>query len=175
MEKSKININKKGFNIGSSNSEINKLINIFIAISALFVVFYLITLFVTNKSNEEVIIPTEIQYEEIIVGTILNQDKDVYYVLATKEDDINQSLIDYYLNKYVTSVNGQKLGLATYGINLDNAFNKPFVKESSNLNVTKIEDIAFKDATLLKIEKGKITEFYEGVDQIKTHLLGKIK
>jgi hypothetical protein len=159
----------KQFGKLTNNNEVNKLINIFLAVSILFVVFYLITLMVTNKDTE-VSEPVNIQYGEILVSKILDQKQDLYYVLATKEEDVNNDLYDYYLTEYVRAEQ-----LVAFEINLDNIFNKPFVKEESNLSVEDLSDIAFKDATLLRVEKGKITEALEGKDEIREYLVKKIK
>ena len=148
------------------DNEISKLFNIFTGVSILFIVFYLITSVVTKKPEvvqQEVV---DIQYEEILVGTLLDQKESSYYVLATLEDDLSNNLLELYTTKY-----SEKEGaLPVYKINLNSVFNKTFISDTSKLNITNIEEIKFSKPTLLLIKDKKITSVYETSDKIISQL-----
>ena len=63
--------------------------------------FTLITMYVTRDKKEKP--SNDIQYTNIIVGSILNRSEEDYFVLVEKEDDTNiqsyQTMIDKYNNK----------------------------------------------------------------------------
>ena len=103
---------------------------------------------------------TDIQYTNIIVGSILNRSEEDYYVLVEKEDDNNittyQTLIDKYNNKEEHS--------RFYIVLLSDPFNANYVSDKANLLVDKITDIRFSETTLLHISNGKITSTRVGND-----------
>ena len=63
-----------------------------------------------------------------------------------------------------------------YILNLDSVFNKKYFTDGeSNLYTENPSEIRFKDATLLKVQDGKVVEAYEGKDSIITYLKKKKK
>jgi uncharacterized protein YktA (UPF0223 family) len=60
-----------------------------------------------------------------------------------------------------------KNSLKVYTVDLSDAFNKKYVSDESNFND---EYPIFKETTILKIENKKITETYEGEEQISAIL-----
>lgn len=150
-----------------NSNELKKLIVIFVIVVVIFAIFYAITLVIKDNRTSQ---PKEdnsvavIQYDEIIVGEILNQNKEAYLVLATEEDDLPnyQSYIDSYGTK--------EDALKVYKVNLNSAFNKKYIGEKSNFAFDQLSEIRFNKATLLKIENGEIIEYYEGTDEITEYL-----
>jgi hypothetical protein len=139
----------------TTDNEIINLLKIFAIVVLVFLVFIGISKIIETDSSE----PEEIviQYTDIIVGDILNQNGE--YLVLVSEDDIAdlESLIS-----------------ATYfTVNLKSVFNKSFVGETSNLEVDDIKDIVFSETTLLSIKDNKIVSSYEGSDEIETYLKGE--
>lgn len=149
----------KKIRLFEANDEMSKLANIFIAVSIVFIIFYLITVFVTNRPKAKVPEIVNIQYEEILGGSIFNKNEESYYVLAYEKTNINNDMYQYFLSAY----RGDVTSLKVYIVDLSNIFNKPFIKENSSFDE---ENISFKEDTLLKVSKGKVIETFEGRDNI---------
>ena len=125
--------------------------------------FTLVTMYVTRDKKEKV--SNEIQYTNIIVGSILNRGEEDYFVLVEKEDDTNitsyQTLIDKYNEKEEHS--------RFYIVLLSDPFNQSYVASEAKLDVKSINDIRFSETTLLHIQKGQIVSSRVG-DSIKEYL-----
>jgi len=159
---SKSNISK----INNNGNEIVNLLKIIIVLCIILLIFYIITTFVNKKEEtapiEEVKTPVEIQYATILVGNLLTQNNKTYYVLAKKQDDNYAQVYEAYLKVY----SGTKDSNKVYYIDLDNPLNSNFLNEESNFKIKNIEDIKFKETTLLLIQNGKIKSTYEGKEKI---------
>ena len=151
-------------------NEVNKLIGIFLVVVAVIAVFYGLTVLIkSHASNDRVSKDTGvavIQYDKILVGQILNQNKTAYYVLATYEDDGSKELYQFYIDGYTASEDALKI----YSVDLSDSFNKQYIGDNSNFSFSDLKDIRFNKATLLKIENKQITEHYEGKDAIVEYL-----
>ena len=136
-------------------------------ITAIFLIFYGITLLVTEKKAEETpVTEATIQYDEILLSSLFEQPNNEYYVLVTKENDDYLGVYSVYTSKYQSKENKLRL----YSANLSSGFNSSYEAEESNLNTTKIEELKLKDSTLLKISNKKIVASYEGSTKIIEHL-----
>lgn len=103
-----------------------------------------------------------------IVGTILNQQEKIYYVLAYDSESTDAASYRNYAGYYTSS---DSKNTKVYYVDLSNGMNKKYyVKEGSNPKAKKIEDLKMIDGTLLKIENGKITKYLEGMEAIKKEL-----
>ena len=114
----------------------------------------------TQKTSEEDI---SIDYDTILVQNIFNQSQESYYVLASFNDDENLSTYTDSIQTYKDKENSLKV----YEIDLDSAFNKNYVSNTSDFES---EYPIFSETTFLKIENGKITETYTGKSDITTIL-----
>ena len=151
----------------TTNNEMAKLVKIVLLITAIFLVFYGITLLVTeNKTEETPVTEATIQYDEILLSSLFEQPNNEYYVLVTKEDDDYLGVYSVYTSKYQSKENKLRL----YSANLSSGFNSSYEAEESNLNTTKIEELKLKESTLLKISNKKIVASYEGSTKIIEHL-----
>ena len=151
----------------TTNNEMVKLVKIVLLITAIFLIFYGITLLVTEKKAEETpVTEATIQYDEILLSSLFEQPNNEYYVLVTKENDDYLGVYSVYTSKYQSKENKLRL----YSANLSNGFNSSYEAEESNLNTTKIEELKLKDSTLLKISNKKIVASYEGSTKIIEHL-----
>lgn len=153
------------------NKDEFSLMNLFkfvVIVIVAFAAFYGITILVTNKkADEKQKIEASIQYDEILVGQILNNKDESYYVLVENED--NENNINYY--QYISKKNNLKV----YYCDLSNAFNKKFKSDDSNLYVDSIDQIKFADTVLLYVEKGKIVSAYETDEEITNTLESNLK
>ena len=148
---------KRGINL---ENEGTKFFVILLCIVAFVALLYLVDALRNNKEEEE---PTEttvtINYNEVLVGNMLDQKYDKYFVYAYNKDEENSSSIEASLPKVGNY----------YKLNLDKINNSPALGEKSNFKGT-IDQIKFKGTTLLMIEKGKITKSYEGSEAIIKYL-----
>lgn len=149
----------------SSNNEVFNFLKILIVVVVLVLVFWLITMFITSdktKKSED----TVIQYNEILVGSILSKDSEKYYVLVEAENDDNV----YSYEQLITKYKNKKDHLDFYTVDLSDDFNSKFVSDKANLNVEKITDIRFSETTLLEIKNKKIVKTITSNDEIKKYL-----
>lgn len=159
------NINH-GYTDNINDNTVQNLIKIILILAVAFVLFYVITYFVTKhnktyswENNSESSI---IQYEKIMFGTLFSQSDDEYYVLAVAYSNDNKDIYDTYISMYK-----EKDGaLSFYTVDLDSAFNKKYLGEDSNLDIRSLNELKVKDTTLFKIKDSKIIEHIEGNEQI---------
>ena len=112
-----------------------------------------------------------IQYSEILLGNLLDQNENTYYVFVYESDD---NYINTY-NTYLTSYKSKEGALKVYTAALNNGFNKKFLSEEKNLYVSNISDLKVMGTTLLKVEGKKVVEAYDGKDSIISHLKQIVK
>lgn len=136
------------------------IISLFIVV-AVILIFYGITVLLTNNKEKETSVPNDsneavIQYDEIIVGEIYNQSESEYYVLAYDDNSNSQEYISN-LNTYSELEGATK----SYEIDLTNAFNKKYVSSESDFEG---QFPIFSETTLVKIVNKQIVETYTGTD-----------
>lgn len=143
----------------SNDNEIAKLVKLVIIVTLVFLAFYVLTIFINKEEEKEVAesTPASIQYEVILAGNILKQNPSSYYVLVYDTEDYNHTVYEAYASLYEDA----KSAIPVYKVELNNPFNLKFVAEESKLDVKNIEDLKLKGTTLLKVEKQKITKYYE--------------
>ena len=92
-------------------------IKLILVVSILFLIFYLVTLFI-NKDDKKDTESTEveIQYDTILMGNVLNQPKENYYVLIKSSDDLANGLYETFAAKYKTVNNYTRI----YYVELNN-------------------------------------------------------
>ena len=157
----------------STDNEMSKLIVLILIVAVVFVAFYVVTLFVTkDDTNEETTqdsTEATIQYEKILVGNILSQKAEEYYVLVYFEED---SYVDLYKN-YLTYYATKEGTVPYYYVDVNEVFNSSYISEKSKLNASEAKDFKFKETALLRIQNGKVISTYEGKDNI-TGKLGRM-
>lgn len=171
MAKKKVNKKEvKKINRGYINEEndasISNLIKIIVIIAIAFCLFYAITYVVTKHNKtyswENNSVSSVIQYDKIMLGTLLTQSTDEYYVLALEYSNNDKDIFDTYISMYKETEGS----LNFYTVDLDSDFNKKYIAENSNFNINSIKDLEIKDTTLFKIKNSKIVEHIEGNEQI---------
>lgn len=157
----------------SSNNEMIKLLKIVLIVTGIMIIFYGITLIATNKANEtkesqtednqtEV---TEIQYENIIIGSMLSYP-GTYYVLIEQKDD--NRLAEY--DSLITTIKSSEDAPTIYKANLTDAFNKNYLGKEANYYVDDMADFKVTGTTLVKVADGKIISVNDNHDAIKNKL-----
>lgn len=149
-----------------SGNEMGKFLLIVIVLTLLFIAFYAITIFITNKKSTQSTDPNAvsetIQYEKILIGNLLTQPEEKYYVLIGDQDDDNIDLYDTYLQLYKNVNNHEAVYLAV----LNHPMNTRFKGEETNTDITDILDLKVKGTTLVYVEKGKITKSYDNEEDL---------
>ena len=158
-------IKKETPKIKEEKSELKKLFILIGIIAALFIIFYA-AITIANKNKLNQIFPsddslgeTEFDYSKIMVGNMLTQNKDEYYVLAYKtEDDESNPYADD-----ISEYESYKYDYKIYTIDLNDVFNKKYVADESNFDD---DNIIFSKTTLVKVKDGKIDSVYEDDEEI---------
>lgn len=156
-----------------NGNELIKLLKIILIVTGIMLIFYGITLLVTDKADEkienqnkkETASKTEIQYENIMIGSLLNHDGS-YYVLIEKDDD-------NHLNEYdslIGTIKSSEDAPTIYKANLTDSFNKNYLGEEANYYVDDIADFKVTGTTLVKVQDGKIVSVSDSYDAIKNKL-----
>ncbi len=167
----KINTDKQ--NSGENSNELIKLLKIILIVTGIMLIFYGITLLVTDKADEkietqnkeETSSKTEIQYENIMIGSLLNHDGS-YYVLIEKDDDNH---LDEY-DSLIGTIKSSEDAPTIYKANLTDSFNKNYLGEEANYYVDDIADFKVTGTTLVKVQDGKIVSVSDSYDAIKNKL-----
>lgn len=148
-----------------SGNEMGKFILTVVIVTVLFIAFYGITILITSKDQKKPNNTTQnatIQYDKILVGNLLTQPDEKYYVLIGDQDDDNINLYDTYLQLYEKVKDHAKV----YRAVLNHPMNLRFKGETTNTNITNILDLKVKGTTLVYVEKGKIIKAYEGEEEL---------
>ena len=162
---------KNNDNTIMEGNELKSLIIIIIIVSVVFLAFYGITALTSKKktAGSEYEVKSEtIQYDEIMVGQILNQKEKEYYVLLKNENNHYNDLYTYYLKKY-----SSKKSKKYYTVDLSNALNSSYVGDSTNVNTKSFFNSKFGNTTLILIKNKEVNKVYSTDEQI-TEVLKKI-
>ena len=159
----------KSINIKSNNDEVTKLVQLILIVLVILGIFYIITTWVTKTkgttnldNGNDTEQDTIIQYDEILVGNLLNRTNEEYYVLVTTSADLD---VDSY-NVLVTAYRETENALRVYTARLDLAFNKNFKSEESFFDTENINEVKFKGSTLVKVQNKRVVRQFEGSSAI---------
>lgn len=170
IKQKKIKPNK--IETSESMSDVKKVVLTVSAVVGVFLLFLIITTIITNNQkkadNDE---KTVIQYDNILIASMLSQKDSDYYVFVRNEDDDNKTLYSTYISLYKDKSGSVKV----YNAFIDDIFNKEFIAENSNLIPSPVKDIRFKETTLVHVKDGSAINYYEGHDSIVTHFNELIK
>ena len=149
--------------------EIRKLLIIIGAVCAVMLAFYFITSFVIKPKEEkkdeteETTTVQTIQYEQILMGELFNQNENDYYVLAFVEDDPMLEVYTSYIKLYSEKEDAAKF----YRVNLSDDMNKSYIGDEIYLEGSNIAKIKVKGTTLIRIKEHNIATSYTDYDAIK--------
>ncbi len=152
----------------NEDDEFKKLIRIILIVTAVMIVFYGITVLVTQKSNKSSANKNEntvkIQYDNIVIGSMLNIDGNFYVLIEDAKDS--------HLNEYNTllqSIKANDDAPKVYIADLSDSFNKKYLSDESDYT-SEISNFKVKGTTLVKIEDHKIVDTYDDYDAIYSKL-----
>ena len=157
-----------------NSNEISKLIKIVLIVTGIMLVFYGITILATERADKvkqetkdtaDTSDTAEIQYENIIIGTMLNYS-GTYYVLIKEKDDTR---LDEY-ESLITTIKASEDAPTFYSADLSDAFNKKYLSKEENYYPSDLDEFAVTGTTLLKIKDNKIDSVYDNHDAIKNKL-----
>ncbi|MBR3898158.1 MAG: hypothetical protein IKJ43_02620 [Bacilli bacterium] len=151
----------------SGDNEMGKLFKIVLIVTAILIVFYGVTVVVTKSANSakkknEVKEELAIQYNKIIIGSMLNKDGE-YYVLIEQKDD--EHLTEYQNGLQMAQVNDHK----TYEADLSDSFNKSYLSDKSNYD-SDLTKFKVTGTSLVQINDHNISSVYDNYDSIKAKL-----
>ncbi len=156
------------YNENNDSNELSKLIKIVLIVTAIIVVFYGVTVVVTNKAKEaaeeEKKEATEIQYDSIVIGSMLNIN-GTFYVLIEDQDDIR-------LNEYTTliqTISASEDAPKIYTADLSSSFNENYLSDKTNYD-SDMSKFRVKGTTLVRVSDYEITDVYDNHDSIVDEL-----
>lgn len=143
-----------------------------VAVLVVFGLFYLMTVVINNKNRKlntkEPSGDVSIQYQEILGDDTFTMSPTEYYVLFYDFDGVDAGFYEYLFNKYAATE-----GNYIYKVDLGNGFNKKFVSEETNDDADEAGELKVKEATLIKIKKGKNVDYTEGSKNDISEVLSK--
>lgn len=130
----------------------------------LVVLYFVIAIFITKEieiswiNNEETSeTDTNTITNKILAKNIFDQKEENYYVYFYDFTDEDAGI--------ASAINGSKL--TVYRVDTNNALNQNYVTEdTSNRNVTSIDNLKVKANTLIEIKADKVTAYHEGSTEI---------
>ena len=154
-----------------STDEMSKLLKIILIVTGIMVIFYGVTVFVTKKVNAVKTAKlgksskkATIQYDNIILGSMLNMDGH-YFVLVEKENDENSSEYETLLK----SIEANDESLKIYIVDLGSSFNRNYLGKDSNYD-SDLTKFKVSDTTLVEVENHNIVDTFDSHDSIKEKL-----
>ena len=156
-------------------NEFMRLVKIILIVTAIFAVFYVVTIIVTNRAeaakakeevaNEEEKEDVDIQYRDIMIGTLLSKS-GTYYVLIYDADEVRSDEYD----ALVLAVSSNEDSPKIYKANLTDSFNKKYLSKEENYYVDDISKFKVKGTTLVKVVDGKVDAAFDNYEAIKNKL-----
>lgn len=137
--------------------------------------FYLLTIYITNKHTEKddteeknETSEVSIDYDKILIGkTFSMSDSDYIVVLYEKDSDAVSSIY----SELISSYKEKEDHLPIYYVDMSNSFNKKYsTTEESNKNPTKASELSINGPTLVRITDKKLVDYLEGEESIRNYL-----
>ena len=166
----------KKIETSTNNNELVRLVKIIVIITVIMALIYVVTMIATKKADEvkkddtstsKKTTKTEIQYDNIMIGTMLNKS-GTYYVLIEEDKKDDQRIGEY--DQLVTTIKNKEGAIKIYKVDLTDAFQRVYTAKESNYYVDNISDFKVTGTTLLKIEDAKVVTAFDDYDGIKNEL-----
>lgn len=171
VKKEKTKKIKKESYRNEEQEEIIRFVKILLVVLVFIVGIYCFTKFVVkkDKAEDKEVTAGSVNYSKIILGSLLNQAYDEYYVFAYHGNANNAIYYGVLIDKYMSLENAKKV----YWADLDNSLNEKYIageEENSNPKAKKVSELKLKDYTLIKVKNGKIEKYIETVEKAKKEL-----
>ena len=154
-----------------SSDEISKLVKIVLLVTGIMIIFYLVTVFVTRKVDAVKTAKlgkddskASIQYDSVIIGSMLKMDGK-YYVLIEKSDD---DKIDDYSNM-LKSIAANDDAPKVQPADLSSSFNNKYLSDEKD-DSSDLEKFKVTGTTLVEVDNHEIVSTYDNYDSIKDKL-----
>ena len=141
-----------------------------IVVCSLILLYLIIAIFVTKEldlstgdENTTENTNTTSVSNAILAASTFKQSEETYYVFFygfNNEDDAS----------IASSVSSNLTDYKVYKVDTDSSLNQNYVSDTSNPNVTSIENLKVTSPTLIQISADKVTEYIEGEDNIEAYL-----
>ena len=155
-------------NTGDEN-EIKSFIIIVVVLMVLIGATYGVTELLNKKekTEKEETTTTEVNYDKIAIGNMLNAPYDEYYVLIYNADDTSAVMYSNLLSTYKNKKDSKKIYFCDLSNKLNSSYYNVNEDNKSNPKASKISELDLGDLTLIKVKKGKINGYYEEYEKIK--------
>lgn len=151
----------------SSNSELRQLITLVVVIIVILLLVYVVSSLLKGKDYSSIfdnsLDVSEIQTDEILVGTMLKQNEEEYYVLVIDDEDPYKTTFENYYNNYI----GLEYTTRIYKVDLGSIFNKDAKAEESSYSGT----LKFNKSVLVKVKDGNIEDVIEDSIEIGNKII----
>jgi hypothetical protein len=150
----------------NSDNEVRQFGLLVIIIVIILFVIYIISSLLKGKDYSSIfdnsLDVNEIQYDEILVGTMLKQNEESYYVLVLDSNDPYTDILKDYVSSYLE----EEYTIRLYTVDLNNIFNKSAKAEEFDY-----DSLKFKGNSLVLVENGIIKETEEDSENISKKLI----
>lgn len=170
---------KKIDGIGGLDSEIWSKIFIVIIVFVVLGLFYLLTLYITNKDSKDnnkkdnsSETKTSISYDNILLGSSFSMSDEDYLVIYY--DKSNEELSNTYsslVSNYGMGSEGAVDTMKIYTVDMSSAFNKTYITtEEPNRFASNASELLINGPTLIHFSNHAIAEYMQGEDEITSYL-----
>lgn len=173
-KKSKNESLKKIDSLGGLDSDIKSKIIVVVIVLVVLGLFYLLTLYITNKNSDDkqevdtTSKETVISYEDIIVGRSFSMSEDEYLVIYYDKSDEDKSSV---YSSLISSYRSKENALPIYTVDLSSALNKPSITTGeANHHPTNASEIAVNGATVIRFLNHEVADYLEGEEAIASYL-----
>lgn len=149
-------------------TEAIRLVWILVIIIVFVIGIYLFTrLFVTKdlfKKDEDndVVTPGEINYQNVIIGTMLSKPEDEYFVMIMDNSLPNSVYYTGLINNYSRNTDA----LNVYYADLKSELNKNYIGTENNIS-DNLENFKVSKNTLIRVKNGKIANSYTTDEELE--------
>ena len=157
-------------------NDVKKFIIIVLVIALVVGVIYFFTeKFKKNPTDtqENETVAGQINYDKVVIGTLLNRPEGNYYVLIYSSEDDNAMKYSTMVSKY-TQKSTEDAMIRLYYCDLANTLNKAYYNvngdNKSNPKAKTIKELDLGDLTLIRVKDGKIVEYIEDYTTIQNKL-----
>ena len=152
---------KQNNNQNEDTQEIKTLLIITAVIIVVSLGLYLLTESQLKKEPETVIPEATISTSEIMLGTMFTRPYNEYYVFIY--GDAESTTLDKLYTDYEDKEDSKKI----YYVNIDDNFNKYAKSDKSNKKPTSAQDLKIDTRALILIKDGKVSKYYETIEEIE--------
>lgn len=135
--------------------------------------YFLIGLFYTKEinfnNNDEEQEEVTVDNSTIMIGQLLDQSDEEYYVIIY---DLSDKVLS--ISSWLSVYSNSDSALKVYTVDSSKKFNSNYiVNEGSNKQATGLSDLKVISPTLIKVTNGSISEYIEGEEEIVNKLKNK--